>query len=77
MGLKQDALETYKGDYFKINASPRSGGGSVKRSALDPGEVPSIATTRRLLKGAMSEVVKEDGWPDAAWPDPLGRQCQL
>ena len=27
--------------------------------------------------GATSEVVKEDGWPDAAWPDPLGRQRQL
>ena len=77
MGLEQDALETYKGDYFKINASPRSDGGSVKGSALDQGEVPSIATTRRPVEGATSEVVREDGWPDAAWPDPLGRQYQL
>ena len=30
VGLKQDALEVYKEDYFKINASPRSGGGSVR-----------------------------------------------
>ena len=82
MGLEQGTLEqgtwgTYKEDYFKINASPGSGGGSVKGSALGRGEVPSIATTRRPLEGATSEVVREDGWPDAAWPDPLGRQYQL
>ena len=77
MGLKQDALETYKEDYFKINASSGSGGGSVKGSALVRGKVPSIATMRRPLEGATSEVVKKDGWPDAAWPDLLERQCQL
>ena len=77
MGLEQGTLGTYKEDYFKINASPGSGGGSVKGSALDQGEVPLIATTRRPLEGATSEVVREDGWPDAAWPDLLGRQHQL
>ena len=82
MGLEQGTLEqgtwgTYKEDYFKINASPGSGGSSVKGSALGRGEVPSIATTRRPLEGATSEVVREDGWPDAAWPDPSGRQRQL
>ena len=77
MGLEQGILKTYKEDYFKINASPGSGGGSIKRSALIRGEVPSIATTRRPLEGATSEVVREDGWPDAAWPDLLGRQHQL
>ena len=71
------ALEARKEDYFKINASPGSGGGSVRGSALDRGEVPSIATTRRPLEGATSEVVREDGWPDAAWPNPSGRQRQL
>ena len=77
MSLEQDALETYKGDYFKINTSSGSGDGSVKGSALDQGEVPSIATTRRPLEGAMSEVVREDGWPNAAWPDLSGCQRQL
>ena len=82
MGLEQGTLEqgtwgTYKEDYFKINASPGSGGSSVKGSALGQGEVPSIATIRRPLEGATSEVVREDGWPDAAWPDPSGRQHQL
>ena len=66
MGLEQGTLEqgtwgTYKEDYFKINASPGSGGGSVKGSALGRGEVPSIAITRRPLEGATSEVVREDG----------------
>ena len=28
MGFKQGTLKTYKKDYFKINDSPRSGGGS-------------------------------------------------
>ena len=65
MGLEQDTLEqdtwgTYKENYFKINTSPGSGSGSVKRSALGQGEVPSIATTRRPLEGATSEVVRED-----------------
>ena len=77
MGLEQGTLEIYKEDYFKINASPGSGVGSVKKSALVQGKVPSITTTRRRLKGAMSEVVREDGWPDAASPDPSGRQRQL
>ena len=77
MGLKQGTLGIYKEDYFKSNASPRSAGGSVQRSALGQREVPSIATTRRPLEGATSEVVREDGWPDAAWPDPSGRQHQL
>ena len=35
MGLKQGALEAYKEDYFKINASLRSDGGSMRGSALD------------------------------------------
>ena len=30
MGLEQDALEAYKENYFKINASPRSSGDSVR-----------------------------------------------
>ena len=30
MGLKQGALEAYKENYFKINASPGSSGGSVR-----------------------------------------------
>ena len=77
MGLKQGNLGTYKEDYFKINASLGSGGGSVKGSALGRGEVFSITTTRRPLEGATSEVVREDGWSDAAWSDPLGRQYQL
>ena len=77
MGLEQGTLGTYKEDYFKINASLGSGGGSVRGSALDRGEVPSIATTRRPLEGATSEVVREDGWPDAAWSDLSGRQHQL
>ena len=77
MGLEQGALEAYKEDYFKINACPGSGGGSVRGSALDRGEVLLIATIRRPLEGATSEVVREDGWPDAAWLDPLGRQHQL
>ena len=42
---------------------------------LDQGEVPSIAS--KTTGGATSEVVREDGWPDAAWPDSLGRQRQL
>ena len=66
MGLEQGTLGTYKEDYFKIKASPESGGGSVKRSTLGRGEVPSIATTRRPLEGGTSEVVREDSWPDAA-----------
>ena len=40
----------------------------IKRKCLQ-----SLQTT----KGAMSEVRREDGWPDAAWPDFLGRQRQL
>ena len=70
MGLEQGALEAYKEDYFKINASPRFDGSSVRGSALN-------RYKRRPLEGATSEVVREDGWPDAAWPDPLGRQRQL
>ena len=77
MGLEQDIWGTYKEDYFKINASPGSDSDSVKGNALSRGEVPLTATTRRLLEGATSEVVREDGWSDAAWPDPLGRQYQL
>ena len=61
MGLKKGALETYKEDYFKINASLGSDGGSVRGNALVRGDVPSIATTRRLLEGVTSEVVGEDG----------------
>ena len=61
MGLEQGTWGTYKEDYFKINASPGSGGSSVKGSALGRGEVPSIATIRRPLEGATSEVVREDG----------------
>ena len=71
MGLEQDTWGTYKEDYFKINTSPGSGGDSIKRSTLGQGEVPSIATTKRPLEGATSEVIREDGWPDAAWPDLL------
>ena len=59
-------MEIYEEDYFKINTSPGSGGDSVRGSAFVQGEVPSIATTRRLLERAMSEVVREDSWPDAA-----------
>ena len=77
MGLKQSALEAYKKDYFKINASLGSGGGSRRGNALNQRKMPSIATTRRPLEGTISEVVREDGWPDVAWPDPLGRQRQL
>ena len=61
MGLEQGALETYKEDYFKINASPGSGGGSKRGSAFVWGKVPLIAIIRRPLKGATSEVVREDG----------------
>ena len=43
---------------------------------LDQGEVPSIAL-KKTTGGATSKVVRENGWPDAAWPDPLGRQRQL
>ena len=35
MGLEQGVLEAYKDNYFKINASPGSGGGSVRGSALN------------------------------------------
>ena len=54
--LEQDTWETYKEDYFKINASPESGGGSVKGSALSREEVP------RLLQ-------QEDHWrePRVKW----------
>ena len=47
-----------------------SGGGSARGSALDH-------YNKKTTRGATSEVVKEDGWLDAAWPDPLGRQRQL
>ena len=77
MGLEQGTLEAYKEDYFQINASPRSGSGSMRGSALDQGEVHSIAITRRPLEGATSKVVREDGWPNAAWLDLSGRQHQL
>ena len=70
MGFEQDALKVYKEDYFKINASPGSGGDSVRGSVLD-------CYKRRPLEGATSEMVKENGWPDAAWPDFSGRQYQL
>ena len=70
VGLEQGALEAYKEEYFKINTSPGSGGGSVKGSALDHHE-------RKPLERATSEVVRKDGWPDMAWPDPSKRQHQL
>ena len=41
------------------------------------GEVPSIITIRRPLEGATTEVIREEGWPDAIWPDTSGRQHQL
>ena len=66
MGLEQGTLEAYKEDYFKINASLGSGDSSMRGSALDQREVPSIATIRRLLEKATSEVVRENGWSDAA-----------
>ena len=75
--LEQGTWGIYMEDYFKINANPGSGGGSVKESALGRGKVPLIATTRRPLEEAISEVVREDGWPDVVWPDPSGRQYQL
>ena len=40
---------------------------------LDQREVPSIALNKKTTGGATSEVVREDGWLNAAWPDPLGR----
>ena len=43
---------------------------------LDQGEVPSIAS-KKTTKRATSEIVREDGWPDAAWPNLLGRQRHL
>ena len=49
----------------------------ILQSVFVRGEVPSIATTKRPLKRATSEVAREDGWPDVAWPDLLGRQHQL
>ena len=66
MGLEQGVLEAYKEDYFKINTSPWSGDGSVRENTLDWVEIPSIATIRKPLVGATSEVVKKGGWPDAA-----------
>ena len=44
---------------------------------LDPvvvawGGMPLIATRKRPLEGVTNEMVREDGWPDAAWPDFLG-----
>ena len=77
MRHKQGVLETYKKDYFKMNASPKSGDGSVRGSAFVSGKMSSIATTRKPLERATSEVIREDGWPDAAWPDFLGHQHQL
>ena len=74
MDLEQGALKAYKEDYFKINASPGSDGSSMRGNALDQGEVLSIATTKGSLERATSEVVRKDGWPDAAWPDSLERQ---
>ena len=64
---------------------PESGGdgwieGKCPRSLqqeLDQGEVPSIASNKKTTRGVTSEVVREDGWLDAPWPDPLGRQHQL
>ena len=44
---------------------------------LDKGEVPSIASNKKTTGGATGEVVREDSWPDAAWPDSLGRPHQL
>ena len=35
VGRKQGILEAYKENYFKINASPGSGGDSIRESALD------------------------------------------
>ena len=43
---------------------------------LDQGEVSSIAM-KKTTGGVTSKVVREDGWPDAAWPDPSRRQRQL
>ena len=61
MGLEQGILEAYKEDYFKINASPGSGDGSMRGSAFDQREGPLIAITRRPLEEAISEVVRENG----------------
>ena len=68
MGLEQGTLEqgtwgTYKENYFKINASPGSGGGSVKGSALGRREVPLVeGKCPRLLQ-------QEDDWrePRVKW----------
>ena len=60
-----------------------SGGGS-----LNKGKCPQLLLAwsrgstlncynKKTTTRATSEVVKEDGWPDAAWPDPLGYQYQL
>ena len=78
-------LEACKENYFKINTSSR-----FRWWWLDRREVPSIATTgawlggsvsiasnKKTTRGATSEVVREDGWPNAAWPDPSRRQRQL
>ena len=53
----------------------------LRESALDrynrsliKGKCPQLLQT---TGEATSEVVREDGWPDAAWPDPSGRQRQL
>ena len=54
MGLEQGVLEAYKKDYFKINVSLGSVGGSVRASALN-------CYKRRLLERATNKVIRKDG----------------
>ena len=63
-------MESSVGDWIE-GKYPRS-----LQQELDQGEVPSIAL-KKTTWGATSEVVREDGWLDAAWPDFSGRQRQL
>ena len=72
MGLDQGALKVRKEDYFKINACP-----GIRWWWLDQGEVLSIALNKKTTGGATNKMVRKDGWPDAAWPNFLGRQHQL
>ena len=47
---KPQASYLNKKNYFKINASLGPGVGSMRKSALNQGEVPSIATTKKTTK---------------------------
>ena len=74
-GLQGRLLQDQRQSWKPVVVAWSRGVPQTLQQKLDKAESALIAS--KTTGGATSEVVREDGWPDAAWPDPSGRQRQL